>query len=101
MRQNTLLAKRSKCVFCTPKVEYLGHFISADGVSTDPTKIEAMASWPMPKTLKQLRSFLGLTWYYRRFIRNYAVISRSLTLLLKKDSFLWSDLATSAFNELK
>ncbi|XP_071740598.1 uncharacterized mitochondrial protein AtMg00860-like [Rutidosis leptorrhynchoides] len=100
MRQNTLFAKKSKCVFATSKVEYSGHVISAEGVSTDhPTKIKAMANWFMPKTLRQLRSFLGLTGYYMRFITNYAMISRPLNLLTKKDSFLWSDLATIAFNE--
>ncbi|XP_071689268.1 uncharacterized mitochondrial protein AtMg00860-like [Rutidosis leptorrhynchoides] len=101
MRQHTLFAKQSKCVFATSKVEYLGHVISAQGVATDPTKVEVMANWTMPKTLKQLRSFLGLTGYYRRFIKGYAMISKPLTLLLKKDSFLWSDLATTVFNELK
>ncbi|XP_071728840.1 uncharacterized protein [Rutidosis leptorrhynchoides] len=101
MRQNTLYAKKSKCVFATTKVEHLGHVISAQGVSTDPTKIEVMAAWPIPKNLKQLRGFLGLTGYYRRFIKDYALISRPLTQLLKKDSFLWSEVATQAFQELK
>ncbi|XP_060210837.1 uncharacterized mitochondrial protein AtMg00860-like [Lycium barbarum] len=101
LRKKQLYAKRSKCSFCQKKVEYLGHVMTGEGVSTDPAKIEAMASWPVPRSLKALRGFLGLTGYYRRFARNYGWISKPLTALLKKNSFKWSSEPQTTFEELK
>ncbi|GKF34552.1 putative mitochondrial protein [Tanacetum coccineum] len=101
MKDKTLYAKKSKCYFVVPQVEYLGHIISTQGVSTDPSKIEAMQKWPIPSTLKQLRGFLGLTGYYRRFIKDYASISQPLVALTKKDAFKWNPSAELAYHKLK
>ncbi len=72
-----------KCQFCQPRVKYVGHIVSADGVATDPEKLEAVSKWPKPTDLKSLRSFLGFCGYYRRFIANYSAIVRPLTELTK------------------
>ena len=69
--QNQLYAKKSKCSFSKAQLEYLGHLISEQGVETDLAKIECMKQWPLPNSLKSLRGFLGLTDYYRRFIKDY------------------------------
>ncbi|GJY03991.1 retrotransposable element Tf2 [Tanacetum coccineum] len=70
-------------------------------VATDPAKVSTMIDWPIPTTLKQLRGFTGLTGYYRRFIKNYAVIAQPLTALLKKNAFQWTEQATQSFQALK
>jgi hypothetical protein len=96
-----LYAKMSKCVFATSEVEYLRHIISGEELKTDPKKIAVMVDWPITKSLKALRGFLGLTSYYRKFIKGYGQIASPLTTLLKKDAFLWSDKAEKALEELK
>lgn len=101
MRENKLYAKRSKCAYATEKVEYLGHYIEAKGVSIDPEKIQAVWDWPKPGNLKQLRGFLGLAVYYRRFVKTFGVIARPLTILTKKDSFIWNKEAHESFVSLK
>jgi len=82
-------------------VDYLGHTISGQGVTMDSDKVQAMLQWPIPVTIKQLRRFLGLTRYYRKFIKSYAMIVTPLTELLKKDNFIWGVKVDKAFNMVK
>ena len=101
MRENQIYAKRKKCFFMKKELPYLGHIISEQGVSMDPAKIETMVNWPEIKSIKQLRAFLGLTGYYRRFIANYAQIAIPLTNLLKAETMNeWDDNCTKARNLL-
>jgi hypothetical protein len=101
LHSNQLYAKRSKCCFGMTEIEYLGHLISSNGVRADPSKLDSMINWPIPRNIKSLRGFLGLTCYYRKFIRGYGSLAAPLTELLKKNAFTWTDAATAAFNRLK
>jgi hypothetical protein len=97
----TLWLSPRKCVFGQTEVDYLGHLITVDGVKVDPHKITAMQTWPSPKTITELRGFLGLTGYYRKFVKNYGLIAKPLTQLLKKGQFGWGPEAVAAFDQLK
>lgn len=82
-------------------MEYLGHIVDKNCIRVDPNKIEAMQDWPRPKTLKSLCGFLGLTGYYRKFVRNYGKIAAPLTTLLKKNPFTWTLVDEHSFQALK
>nr|KYP56033.1 Transposon Ty3-I Gag-Pol polyprotein [Cajanus cajan] len=101
LRQHKLYANREKCSFAQESVEYLGHVISVQGVEVDPAKVKSVGEWPVPKNVKGERGFLGLTGYYRKFIRNYGKIAKPLTELTKKEGFMWNERAQQAFEELK
>ena len=101
LADNTLFLKKSKCAFGQDSIEYLGHIVTAQGVKPEPSKVAPVSEWAIPTSIKQLRAFLGLSGYYRRFIQSYASIAHPHTDLLKKDGFQWSEAATEAFVKLK
>ncbi|WVZ51123.1 hypothetical protein U9M48_002299 [Paspalum notatum var. saurae] len=101
-RKNQLYGKFSKCEFLLDKVALLGHVFTAEGVSVDPYKIEAVSNWKTPRNVAETRSFLGLAKYYRRFIENFSKIAKPMTELLKnKVSFEWNDKREKSFQCLK
>lgn len=101
LASNFFVAKLSKCVFAVDTVNYLGHVISIGGVAPDPEKVKAMLDWPEPRSLSTLQGFLGLTGFYRRFVRQYATLAAPLTDLLRSTKFHWSTEASLAFTALK
>lgn len=101
LSEHRFFLKASKCSFGQTTIAYLGHILMNGTVAPDLEKIRAILEWLVPKTLKALRGFLGLSGYYRKFIRRYASIALPLTRLLKKDSFKWSEEALLSFNQLK
>ena len=91
-----------KCELLKREVIYLGHIISEQGIKPDPKKIEAVKEFPRPKNIKNIRQFLGLAGYYRKFIKDFAKISKSLTRLLQNDEpFNWTDEVNISFIKLK
>nr|ABA97250.1 retrotransposon protein, putative, Ty3-gypsy subclass [Oryza sativa Japonica Group] len=102
LKEHQLYAKFIKCDFWLTEVKFLGHVITAQGVAVDPSNVESVTKWTPPKTVSQIRSFLGLAGYYRRFIENFSRIARPMTQLLKKDEkFKWTAECDKSFEELK
>ncbi|KAD6453304.1 hypothetical protein E3N88_08009 [Mikania micrantha] len=102
LKKEQLYAKFSKCDFWIREVQFLGHVVNEQGIHVDPAKIEAIKNWEAPKTPTEVRQFLGLAGYYRRFIEGFSKIAQSLTSLTHKDKkFDWGDKQEAAFNLLK
>ena len=102
LRDARLFGNLGKCTFCTDRVSFLGYVVTPQGIEVDKAKIEAIASWPQPKTVTQVRSFLGLAGFYRRFVRDFSTIAAPLNELTKKDvPFVWGTTQDDAFTVLK
>ena len=102
LREKQLYAKLSKWDFWLKEVFFLGHIVSAEGIKVDPAKIEAIVNWKPPRNVIEVRSFVGLARYYRRFVNGFFVIAFPLTKLLRKDvKFEWNDKCQASFEQLK
>ncbi len=98
----SLKLKLAKCEFLKPRIKFLGHEVDKQGIHTVDDKIAAMTKFPQPKTVENVRSFLGLAGYYRLFIKNFEARANPLTHLLKKDTpFYWGSEQESSFKDLK
>nr|GEV99410.1 putative reverse transcriptase domain-containing protein [Tanacetum cinerariifolium] len=102
LRQNKLYAKFSKCYFWLGQVAFLGHIVSADGITIDLAKVEAITKWLRPTTVTEVRSFLGLAGYYRRFVEGFSLLALPLIKLMQKgEKFVWNKEREKSFEELK
>ncbi|KAL0554844.1 hypothetical protein IC582_008772 [Cucumis melo] len=101
LKEKELYANLEKCSFAKPRISYLGYFISEQGIEADPEKIRAVSEWPTPTNVREVRGFLGLTGYYRRFVKDYGAIAAPLTQLLKKGAYKWDAETETAFDKLK
>ena len=102
LREHQLYAKFSKCEFWLKEVGFLGHVISGEGIAVDPTKVQSVTEWLAPTSVGEIRSFLGLAGYYRRFIENFSKIAKPMTTVLRKDTkFHWTEECIASFQELK
>ena len=102
LRKEKLYGKLSKCEFWLQEVHFLGHVVNQGGIHVDPSKIEAVRNWKAPETPSEVRSFLGLAGYYRRFIENFSKISKPLTSLTQKNQkYVWGEDQEEAFQTLK
>ena len=99
LRDHQLYAKFSKCEFWLTEVKFLGHVVSASSVSVDPKKVKAVMSWERPKSVFEIRSFLGFVGYYRRFIKDFSRLATPMTRLTRNEvMFEWNDLCERAFH---
>src|SRR4051812_44576263 len=102
LRDHRVYAKFSKCEFWLTEVKFLEHVVSGDGIAVNPSKIEAVMDWERPKSVFDIRSFLGLVGYYRRFVLDFSKLAAPLTRLTRKGvKFEWTDECESSFLELK
>ncbi|XP_058766107.1 uncharacterized mitochondrial protein AtMg00860-like [Vicia villosa] len=102
LREKQLYAKFSKCEFWLSEVSFLDHVISGGGVAVDPSKVEAVVNWDRPRSVTEVRSFLGLAGYYRRFIMGFAKLALPLTKLTRKEvAFEWNSECEQSFQKLK
>ena len=102
LRNQKLFAKSSKCSFWKREIGFLGHIVSGEGVAADPEKVQAIREWPRPTTVTEVRSFLGLAGYYRKFVKDFSSIAKPLTKLTGKGvPFLWVEETERAFKKLK
>ena len=102
LREHQLYAKFSKCQFWLKEVSFLGHILSAKGVAVDPSKVQEVLDWKSPTSVTEIRSFLGLAGYYRRFIQDFSKIAKPMTKLLQKEAkFIWTSDCEAAFQKLK
>jgi hypothetical protein len=102
LRAHQLYAKLSKCEFWLEKIAFLGHILTAEGIEVDPSKVEAVSKWKQPTNVSEVRSFLGMAGYYRRFIKGFSSIARPMTELLKKDNkFVWTPKCEESFQIIK
>ncbi|WVZ89046.1 hypothetical protein U9M48_035505 [Paspalum notatum var. saurae] len=102
LREHKLYAKFSKCEFWIDEIRFLGHVVSKGEIAVDPSKVSTVTNWKVPKIPKEVRGFLGLAGYYRRFIENFLRIAKHMTSLLEKHAeFRWTNAQQAAFDELK
>ena len=102
LQQHQFKVKLSKCSFAQQQLYYLGHVLNPYGVSTDSSKLSIIQNWSSPTNTKELRSFLDIAGYYRRFVQNFGMITRPLNDLLKKNTlFIWTETTEQAFQLLK
>ena len=102
LRENRLYAKVQKCEFNREQMTFVGHMVSPASIGMDPEKIKSILEWPVPKSVKEVQSFLGFANFYRKFIDNYSRLANPLTTFTRKSvRFTWSDEADAAFRSLQ